>query len=216
MAKNARCIAHRYRPSAGLCKACGKGICEECVRLHANLCPSCANMPGGNASRQPPGQKKGKGSDHKPSWGSPFSAFRLHASIKGKAGIVGAGILCATLVLLVVLGAAGMGPFPFRSKKLASADADRVVRQNLYFTVTAISAFKKRTGTLPKTLDEIGMGQDSTLSYQPVSKERFVLSQTKYGKSISYDSGSTPSSFFADLAPPTNPSVGEAKAPAAK
>lgn len=220
MTKMNRCAAHRYRPAKSLCKSCGKGICEECERVHSYLCPSCAHVPGGNAARNMgKSDPKAKG-QVKLGFGLPSLAFLksspLTSSAKRTMRIVSAILLTAACIVLLVLGAFGMGPFPYRAKKLASAEAERVIRQNLYLTVTAIDAYKKRTGDLPKTLDDIGMGQDATLSYQPVSKDRFVLSQLKYGKTVSYDSTADPRTFFSELAPPINTSVGQADAPAGK
>ena len=219
MANNERCVAHRYRPSKSLCKACGKGICEECERIHSNLCPSCANIPGGNTSRF---QSQTIRKEDRPSCS--FNLFpggfsfpsMMPSTIQGKAGPITAGILIVALAFLVVLGFKGIGPFPFRTPRLSSVDYTRVIKENLYLAVVSVDAFKKRTGRLPTGLEEVGMAFDKTLSYQVVSPTHYLISKIQYGQSVSYDSAQEASVFFAEIAPPFNPSVGNQEAPAGK
>jgi hypothetical protein len=140
----------------------------------------------------------------------------MPSAIAGKSGPIIAAVFVVALATLLILGFKGIGPVPFRPRKLSQEDYTRVIKENLYLSVASINAFKARTGRLPKDMAEIGMAFDSTLSYQVVSRDRYIISKLQYGQSVTYDSAQEARDFFAEIAPPYNPSVNNQEAPAGK
>jgi hypothetical protein len=140
----------------------------------------------------------------------------MPSKIQGNAGLVAAAILILTLATIVVMGFRGVGPFPFRPRKLSPVDSTRVIKQDLYFVVAAIDAFQKRTGRLPKDLDEIGMAFDLSLSYKVMARNRYIISKNKYGQSLSFDTAEDARAFFDGIPPPYNPSGNCQGTPAVK
>jgi hypothetical protein len=201
-----RCVAHRYRPAPATCTKCKKGICEECNRLYSQLCPSCANVPGGGNT----GVYKKNVIKKKEKAKFDFSNL-ITPGVKSTSALAIATVLGILLIALLVMGFMGVGPLPFRTRPLTPQQNDTLVRQTLYAVVTALDAYKQRIGEYPANLDPVGMGYDKTISYTLVSKERFIISMKRQGQEVTYDSNQDPAAFFAGLPPPINPSAGGTK-----
>lgn len=108
-------------------------------------------------------------------------------------------LILTGFLALSVLNLSGHGPFRIDPPVRSADETDRLLQSTLYSAVMDVEAFRSEKGQLPGTLEELGVSDPGSWSYQVLDDRRYRLSLIDGARALTYDCSKPPEQYFADL-----------------